>query len=205
MLTATHRKTLSLPDGRNIVIRPLTEEDFEPLRAFFFSLSDEDRLFLRHDVRDPDLARKWSEDLNTKRMVAIIALEGDQVVGTGRLYFMYHSWMQHVGHIRLITARTHRRLGLGSMLTRELVDVATERGLEKIQAHIVADSAGAVRMLRALGFEQQAVLKDMVKDLTGKRHDLAIWVNDVSELRWILEDWIQDNMIPAFRVPGGGA
>ena len=109
-------KTVKLRDGRSVEIRPLCREDYESLHDFLLSLSDEDRLFLRHDVRDPDLPRRWAEDLTSNRLVLLAAFDQDRVVGTGRLYRMNHGWMHHVGHLRLITAVSHRRVGLGGLL-----------------------------------------------------------------------------------------
>jgi len=182
----------------------LEREDFEPLRAFLLGLSEEDRVFLRHDVRDPNVVHRWLEEMDSSRMVSIVAAEGDAIVGLGRMYIMHHGWMKHVGHVRLMTAASHRRVGLGGMLVRELVDLAAERDLEKLQAHVIEDNIGAVRMFQAIGFRMEAVLHGMVKDQSGHVHNLAIMVNDVANLSRIIEDWIQDSMIPAYRVPGGG-
>jgi hypothetical protein len=49
-----------------------------------------------------------------------------------------------------------------------------------------------------------AVLKDLVKDLKGKKRNLAIMIADVADIERLLEDWIHDSMIPAFRVPDDG-
>jgi L-amino acid N-acyltransferase YncA len=113
--------------------------------------------------------------------------------------------MQHVGHVRLVTARSHRHKGLGGLMARELVALATERDLEKLQAHVVQDNLGAVRMFETIGFATVAVLEGMVKDQSGKSRNLAIMVNDVANLGRIIEDWIHDTIQPAYRVPGGGA
>lgn len=90
------------------------------------------------------------------------------------------------------------------MLTRELVDAAAEMDIEKLQAHVMEDDVGAVKMFAALGFKSEAVLHGMVRDRLGHKHNLAIMVSDVASLSQTIEDWIQDSMIPAFRVPGGG-
>lgn len=200
-----YTKEVRLKDGRRIMLRPLTHDDFEALHAFLHSLPEEDRLFLRQDVRDPQLVQKWVQELDADRIIPLLALEDDRIVGSGRIHMMNHGWMQHVGHMRLITARTHRRKGLGGLIARELVDLAAERRLEKIQAHVIEDDVGAVKMCTTLGFKTAAILEGMVKDQSGRRRNLAIMVNDVSDLTRIMEDWIRESMVPAYRVPGGGA
>jgi L-amino acid N-acyltransferase YncA len=205
METMGYPKTVRLKDGRSIQIRPLAHDDFDKLLAFFQALSEEDRLFLRHDVRDPELIRKWTEELDHGRVLPVVALDCDEIVADGSLHVMNHGWTQHVGHLRLVTARTHRHKGLGGLVARELVALAERRGLEKLQAQVIEDNVGAVRMLAALGFATAAILEGMVRDQKGNKRNLAIMVNDVSTLSHVLESWIQDSMIPAYRVPGGGA
>ncbi len=198
-------KTVKLKDGTGVTIRPLSKDDFDELLAFFKALSDEDRVFLRHDVRDPEVVRKWTNDINLDRVIPLVALDDDRLVGTGSLHIIPHECMKHVGHIRLVTARSYRNKGLGALITRELVSLATDRNLEKLQAHVIRDNEGAVKMLTRLGFEMAAVLEGMIKDRSWKNRDLAIMVNNVADLDRILEEWIQYSTQPGYRAPGGGA
>ena len=201
----TYPKTLKLKDGRTVTLRPLQRHDADKLGTFFSALPDEDRMFLRHDVSDPDLVRQWTEKLDFGHIVPLVALDGDTIVGDGTLHIDAHEWMQHVAQIRLVTARTHRHKGLGALIARELVALAADRDIEKLQAHVTEDNLGAIKMFQAVGFNTVAVLKDMVKDQTGRKRNLAIMDNDVASLGRIMEDWIHDSMLAAYRVPGGGA
>lgn len=205
MLTEVYPKSAKLKDGRNIVIRPLAQDDFDRLHLFFRALPEGDRVFLRHDVRDPEMIRKWTEELDLEHVVPLVALDGDDIVASGSLHIMAHGWMRHVGHVRLVTARTHRQQGLGGIIARELVSLAATRNLEKLQAHVIEDNRGAIRMFEAVGFETVAVLEGMVKDQTGKERNLAIMVNSVANLTRLMEEWIQEMMLPSHRVPGDGA
>ncbi len=205
MLLDAYPKTVRLKDGTSIQIRPLAHDDFDQLLAFYTSLSEEDRLFLRHDVSDPELVRRWTEELDFTHTVPLVAFDGDRLVGSGSLHTLPHEWMRHVGQIRLVTARSHRRKGLGGLITRELVALAEERNLEKLQASVVEDNADAVKMFTAVGFQKAAVLKGMVKDRTWKSRDLAVMVSDVANLTQVMEQWIQESMLASHRVPGDGA
>ena len=198
-------KTVKLKDGRTVMLRPLASGDFPKLYAFFEALPDEDRLFLRHNVRDPELIRKWTAEIDLERVIPLVAEDGDEIVADGTLHMATHGWMRHAGLIRLVIARTHRHVGLGTLTARELVSLAEQRGLEKLQAHVIEDDLGSVKMFQTLGFEKAAALKDMVKDQQGSKRNLAIMINDVADLGRIMEDWIQDSMQPAYRVPGNGA
>ncbi len=205
MLADTYPKTATLKDAREVVLRPLARNDFNRLHAFFLALPEEDRIFLQHDVRDPEVARRWTDQLDLERVFPLVALDGDRIVADGTLHITPHGWMRHVGHMRLVTAKTHRRIGLGVLIARELVALAVERNLEKLQAHVIEDDVGAVKMLDAAGFEKAAVLQDIAKDINGRTRSVLVMLNDVANLGRAMEDWIQDSMIPAFRVPGAGA
>ena len=205
MLMDAYPKTVTLKDGRNVVLRPLAEDDSDRLHAFFVSLPDEDRLFLRDNVTDPDLIRRWTSERDFNKVLPLVALDGDRIVADGTLHAGTTGWTQHVAQLRLVTARSHRHVGLGVLIAHDLVAMAAERNIEKIQAKIIEQDIGAMKMLVAVGFERMAVLKDMVRDQHGDNRDLVIMVNDVCNLNRIMDDWIQDSMVPAFRVPGDGA
>ena len=197
-------KTARLKTGQEVILRPLAREDFDRLYRFFQALPPEDRLFLADDVSNADLIRKWTQELDFSRVVPLVAVDQDRIVADGTLHMVQQGWMRHVGQIRMVTAPTHRRIGLGVVVVRELVALASEFNLEKIQAHVIADSADAVRMFETVGFKKAAVIKSLVKDQHGRERDLAIMINDVESLTQILEDWIQDAMIPPSRGPGEG-
>jgi len=205
MLLDAYPKTLRLKDGGEVIVRVLARGDFERLLSFFQALPDEDRVFLRHDVRNPGVVRRFTEEQVLDRVVPLVALDGDELIASGSLHIMPHECMRHVGHIRLVTARSRRGQGLGGLLARELVALAEERNLEKLQAHVIKDNDGAVRMFEKLGFKTEAVLTGMIKDRTWRSRDLAIMVNDVSNLTQIMETWIQESMLAGYRVPGDGA
>jgi L-amino acid N-acyltransferase YncA len=198
-------KEVTLRDGRTIRLRPLDKGDFDSLYDFFQELSDEDRLFLRNNVKDPNLIRRWTEKIDFERVIPLVAEDGGRIVADGTLHFRTHGWMQHVGLIGLVVARSHRRSGLGTLTARELVGLAEQRSLERVQAFVIEDDLGTVKMFETVGFNKAAVVKNMVKDQRGNKRNLAIMCNDVANLSRAMEDWIHDSMLPAFRVPGAGA
>lgn len=203
MLNEPYPKEASLKDGRRVTIRPLARGDFSKLCEFFQRLPEEDRLFLHDDVTDPRLIQKWTDRINFDEVIPIVAEDAGTIVADGTLHLGTQKWMRHVGQIRLVTARTHRHSGLGTIVARELVTIAEQNNLEKLYGNVIEDDVAATRVLAQLGFKKVAVLKDFAKDQHGRKRDVAIMINDVAEMSRLLEDWIQDSMIPAYRVPGG--
>ena len=198
-------KTITLRDGRTVTLRLLGNDDAERLHAFFQALPEEARLFLRHNVEDPALIRQWTAELDLEHVIPLVAEDGDKIVADGTLHIEKHSWMRHVGLVRIVIAETHRNVGLGTLTVRELVALAEERDLEKLQAQAIEDEPGQVRLFQVFGFEKVAVLEGMVKDQKGVSRNLVLMVNDVTSLGQTVDDWIHDSMIPAYRVPGAGA
>jgi RimJ/RimL family protein N-acetyltransferase len=196
-------KEANLKNGQTVTIRLLQRGDLDKLLAFFQSLPEQDRLFLQHNVTDPKLIRKWTERLDFDRTIPLVAEVDGRIVADGTLHLSPHGWAQHVGQIRLVIASAYRQLGLGTLIARELVLIAEERDLEKLYANVIEDDAVSVKLLQRLGFKTSAVLKDLVKDQTGKKRNMAIMMNDVSEVGRVLEDWIQDSLIPEFRGSDG--
>lgn len=204
MLGDAYPKKTALKDGRTVEIRPLTSGDFDKLYEFFQVLPEEDRLFLRHDVTDPEIVGRWVEQIDLDHVIPLVVEDGDKIVADGTLHLATHGWSQHAGEIRLVTARTHRRIGLGTVLARELVGLAEQCGLERLRTHVIEDDLASVRTFSRLGFETAAVLKEWVKDRAGNKRNLAIMTNEVPDLTRIMEEWILQSMHPEIRGPGDG-
>jgi len=200
----TYPKELKLKDGRSITARLLDQGDLDRLRNFFHALPQEERAFFRHDVLDPELLRKWTTEIDLDHVVPLVAEADGALAALATLHFSRRGWLRHVGHLRLVIGFAHRRAGLGTLMTRELVGIAHHRDLEKVRVELTTDNAPLIEMLRKLGFDTAAVFKGIAKDIRGDTHDLAVMINDISNLSRLMEDWIVDSMIPAFRVPGGG-
>lgn len=204
-LIETYPKTVSLRDGTNVSIRALTNDDLDLLLDFLQGLEEKDHVFLRYDVHDHVQTRKWIEELDCARILLLGAMHAGRMVGGGALRIRTHEWTRHVGQIRLVTAKPHRRKGLGGYLLRELVALAEERDLEKLQAFAMENDEAAMKLGQAFGFEVVAVLEGMIKDRRANSRNVVIMVNEVVNLTQTIEDWIQESTLPGYRAPGCGA
>ena len=71
---------------------------------------------------------------------------------------------------------------------RELVSVAEQKNVSKIQANIMDVQKSAQKAFERLGFKQEAELKDFLMDKSGNKRNLILMVNDVSEMWQKMED-----------------
>lgn len=185
-------RTIALHDGRNIELSLLEVADCLGLVEFYRTLPEQDRQVLKDDVTTKEWADRFLRKVATKEVVCLVAKDGGKVVGEGSLYRSLHGWMTHVGEIRLTTARSHRRQGLGLAMARTLVQIATDLGIEKIIVNMMENQLGTRRTFEKLGFQKEAVLPRHVKDISGIKRDLIVMANDVSQIWAAMETLVQD-------------
>jgi L-amino acid N-acyltransferase YncA len=185
-------QTLTLKDGGKVVVRALEPAGAAALLAFYRSLPDDERRFLRDDVTKPEWLDRFVAAVQRDEVVSLVAERDGAVVGEASLYRALHGWTAHVGEIRVTVSPKLRRSGLGSVLARDIVKVAIGCGVEKMVAQFVENQAAAVRLFEKLGFRQEAVLRGQVKDTHGIKRDLVVASNDVSHLWEAMEALVSD-------------
>ena len=172
-------KTLEIK-GQTITLRMMTAADGPRLRAFAQQLSDHDLLFLRRDITKQSAIDKWVRNVEDGIMYTVLAETKEQILGYSSLYRNDFDWSRHVAELRVLVAPQARSLGLGRLLTREAFNVALTLGIEKIVARMTPDQTGARTVFEELGFRPEALLRDEVKDRSGKTHDILLMANDVA-------------------------
>ncbi len=175
-------KTETLKDGKKVTIRPLTLKDLDRLMAFYCSLPPEDRKYLRVDVTERKVVSERIRLIDQGHVIRIIALYKDKIVADGALELSGEEWRRHQGEVRLIVSRPYRRKGLGMIMIRELYFLATARNVETIVAKMMRPQKGAQTIFHRLGFREEALLPDYVRDLTGKTQDLLIMVCNLGDM-----------------------
>jgi RimJ/RimL family protein N-acetyltransferase len=180
-------KEAQLKDGTRVTIRPMTVEDEAALFAFFQSLPDELLLYIRHNVRDPEVVHHWVQELDYSRVIPLLAWAGEEVAADVTLHRIPYGWKRHIGEVRTVVAPKYQNRGLATMMLNEVVELASEIGLEKLWAEIPLDSVGAIRAFRNAGFGCKAVIEGLVKDIRQRNVDILIMVCDVTahyDPRW---------------------
>jgi RimJ/RimL family protein N-acetyltransferase len=186
-------KRITLKDGSEITLRLMDKTDRDKLLEFFRGLPEEDRLFLKDDVTKDEVIDRWVSEINYNRVLPVLAAKEDKIVGDATLHMQSSGWARHIGEIRCVVERTYQRKGLGTILAREIFRLAVLRGLEKLTAMMIEDQVGAQKAFKKLGFKPEAVLRDHVRDLKGKHHNLLIMTNDVDALWKQIGDQILDS------------
>lgn len=174
-------RTLPL-NGGEILLRPFAPGDEEAVLAFARTLPEHDLLFLTRDITQPKVVGAWLREIEDGTIVSLLALQDSKVVGTTAVVRDELSWSPHVGDIRILVSPELRGQGLGHILAQESMRMATDMGLEKLTVRMTVDQTAAIALFESLGFRGEALLRDQVKDRSGRRHDIAILSHDVAEV-----------------------
>jgi RimJ/RimL family protein N-acetyltransferase len=179
-------------DAGEIEFRLMSRADEAAVLAFAQRLPTHDLLFLPRNISEPKVLAAWIHEIERGDIVSLLALKGGTVVGCGTLV-RDHSWSQHVGEIRMVVSQDVRGQGVGRALSQETFALALGAGLEKLSVQMTVDQRGAITLFESLGFKAEALLRDHVRDVDGKTHDIVVLGHNVAQVRAQME---------AYGVPG---
>lgn len=164
-----------LISGETVVFRSLEKADQEALLRFFNRIPEHERECLRHNVCDPNTVACWVRDLDYTKVIPVVALDEAtrEIVAVSTLH-RKRGVSRHIAEVRIVVGPSHRKLGLGSSLIKEIISIGTEQGLYFLQAEIIADNRLAIKAFRQLGFELKCILEDLFMTRSGQTRDVAL-------------------------------
>lgn len=185
--------TLTLRDGRTVVVRPAQPDDTEAYADYLRDIArTSDYAVVREDEIRPaeKIAERFTEELAKPDAIALIAIDPAEIPGTrtrdgvviGDISFSARSprVMRHHGHFGLGVRSTHRGLGLGRALLVTLLDWATVHPtIEKVCLGCFADNEPALALYRSLGFREESRRMAEFRDDAGRHFDdvqMFLWV-----------------------------
>jgi RimJ/RimL family protein N-acetyltransferase len=175
-------KQVALKDGTEVMIRDMSAEDVQRSFDFFESLPEEDRRYLRVDVTRWEFVERRAKEIDPTRVRRLVVLDGDQIVADGSLELAGHGWGDNVAEIRLIVSQNFQRRGLGLVLARELYFIATEAKVDRIVARMMRPQLGAQKIMKRLGFHDEFLIPEHVRDQDGSWQDLIIMRCNLEDL-----------------------
>jgi len=184
--TRSYPRHVSTEAGE-IEFRPMSRADEAAVLAFAQKLPTHDLLFLPRNISEPKVLSAWIHEIERGDIVSLLAMKGGTVVGCGALVRDRHSWSQHVGEIRMVVSEDVRGKGVGRALSQETFALALGAGLEKLSVQMTVDQRGAITLFESLGFKAEALLRDHVRDVDGKTHDIVVLGHNVAQVRAQME------------------
>jgi len=183
-------KHVKLKDDSQVLIRETTREDLAASLAFFESLAEEDLAYLRRDVTQHEVVEQRIREVESGTARRLVAVVDDEIVADGTLELSGEQWKKHVGELRLIIAPSYRRRGLGIRMARELFLLAASVRVEEVLVRMMRPQKAARSIFRKLGFRQEIVLPDYVRDQSGTKQDMILMRCDLEALWGEMEDLV---------------
>ena len=162
--------------GDVVIFKLLQRSDEEALKTFFFQVPENEAESLRDDVRNPDTVAGWIASLNYQKVLPLVSWDEaeESIVGVSSLHFMQGVY-RHIADVRIFIGKGYRRLGLGSIMIKELIDIGNRLGLYFLRAETLAENQLAVKAFRQLGFESKCNLEDGFLSLKrGETRDVVL-------------------------------
>ncbi len=175
-------KTVNLKDDTEVTIRNMRPNDVDRSFDFFCGLPEEDRRYLRVDVTRRDLVERRTTEVDSGRACRLVAVADGEIVADGSLELQGHGWGDCIGEIRLMVARPYQHLGLGTLLARELYYLAMQHKLDRIVVRVMRPQSRAHRIMKRLGFKEEFLIPEHVRDQDGTWQDLIIMRCNLDEL-----------------------
>lgn len=145
-----------LPNGREVLVRPVRPEDAEPLRAGF-ALLDPARLRARLGEGEADPgegATRRLTRLNPRTDFMLVAADpeppGQSVIAA--LAHVHTDAAGHRGEFTVLVSPFVAGMGIGRYLLARLVKWARSRGLDILQGDVGTEQVGLLAIAATLGF-----------------------------------------------------
>jgi GNAT superfamily N-acetyltransferase len=167
-------REIVLKDDSRCRLRPLQREDEQGFHEFFLAVPAPERMFIKHRVTEREVIRSWCQDIDLGRNLPLLAWANSKIVGAATLHQQLGGWKRHIGRVSVLVLPQHRGRGLARALVKEVVEVARNIGLDKVEAEFVGEQTAAVKMFALLGFSNLVRLENYVKDMQAIAHDYIL-------------------------------
>ncbi len=168
-------KEIALKDGSNCVVRPLQSTDEESFYRFFQTIPEQERLFIKHRVADRAVIRDWCQNIDHGRNLALLAFSSSgQIIGDATLHQQLGGWRRHIGRVSVLVHPKFRGQGLARNLITELIELASQAGLSKVEAEFIGEQKPGIRLFEMLGFAPLVTLSNYVRDMEAADHDYIL-------------------------------
>ena len=167
-------KDIVLKDTFHCTLRPLQSDDEKQFHQFFLAMPERERMFIKHRVTEPEVISEWCRDIDLGRNFPLLAISDGKIIGDATLHQQLGGWKRHIGRVSVLVHPQYRGRGLAKALVNEIVEIATNLGLDKVEAEFIGGQETAIKMFALLGFSKLLQLDDYVKDMQAISHDYVL-------------------------------
>ncbi|MCU7851651.1 MAG: bifunctional acetate--CoA ligase family protein/GNAT family N-acetyltransferase [Candidatus Thiodiazotropha sp. (ex Monitilora ramsayi)] len=164
---------LQLPNGTNIVIRPIRPEDVDLEQNFTRQLSDEAKYFrFMSSVQEltQDMLMRFTQiDYHYEMALIAVMDTGTHEVELGVARYVTNPDKKSC-EFALVVSDKWQRQGIGHKLMHQLMEIARDRGLEKMEGEVLSNNFKMLDLMKSLYFRistspDDSGIKQVVVDL----------------------------------------
>jgi ribosomal protein S18 acetylase RimI-like enzyme len=149
-------KLVTLKDDTEVLFRPNKSQDFEMVWDMLSTLSEESLRFLPHPFIKEEIMRMIIE-INHRELLPIVAVAEEpdsrrRIVAVATLGFQQGVARRHRAEFDIVVHDDYQGRGLGTMLTRHMIDIAREKGLRKVYLKTSTQNLRAIHLYKKMGF-----------------------------------------------------
>ena len=167
-------REVTTKSGLNFTLRPLKSTDCEAYAQMFKAMPATDIMYMKHRVGDIETIREWCENIDLGHNLPLVAVDGAKIIGCATLHQKLGGWRRHIGRISVLTDPKYRGNGLGYTLTGEIIEIARDSGLQRLEAEFITEQVQALTLFAHHGFSELYRLEDYVKDMQAIEHDYVM-------------------------------
>jgi putative acetyltransferase len=131
-------------------------------------------MFIKHRVTQPNVIHEWCQNIDLGRNLPLLAVCDGKIVGDATLHQQLGGWKRHIGRVSVLVLPQYRGRGLARAMITEIVQIARNLGLERVEAEFIGEQEAAIKMFAILGFSNLVRLEDYVKDMQAISHDYVL-------------------------------
>lgn len=170
-------KNIQLNDGTNIVIRPIRPEDAEIEAQFVRELSNEAKYFRfmnsLQELSQEMLVRFTQIDYHNEMALIAVRLNeaGEEQIGVAR----YTTNLDKTScEFALVVSDKWQSKGIAHHLMRNLMEIARDRNLEKMDGQVLSSNRKMLELVRSLNFQISNDPDDSTIELVEARLDSLV-------------------------------
>lgn len=167
-------KKIVLKDSLQCSLRPLRRDDEKPFLEFFREVPEAERMFIKHRVTEPEVIRDWCGNIDLGRNFPLLAVAEGKIIADATLHQQLGGWKRHIGRVSVLVLPRYRGRGLARTLITEIMQLARNLGLERLEAEFIGEQEAAIKMFAMLGFSNLLRLEEYVKDMQAIAHDYVL-------------------------------
>ncbi len=161
MKTKQRSKEHFLRDGSPVYIRPIKPDDKQRLLDGFHRMSRES-VYSRFFTNKQELTEKelrFLTEVDFNHHVAIVAEihnsdDGNKAdIGIARYVEIMDKGPERIAEVAFAVDEKYQHLGVGSLLFKQLVNIAKKKGITKLVAELLLNNKGMLKILKQSGFQ----------------------------------------------------